>query len=245
MRGTTGVGRGVFDRGLGVLSAVADLGSVSAADIASRTGLPVSTTYRYLNSLVVAGLVSSKGGMFALGERLDLRSEPGVQSRFRDAYREIMHGVAFRTRETVLLTTRVHLSALVVYSVDSPQCMRMSFNVGNLMALYAGASAKTLLAYAPRGVQESVFAASWEKFASNTPTKETLRKQLPVIRSQGYCVTASEVDECAVAVGVPVHLGGEVTHALSIAAPAHRAAADSIPRWISMLNSAAAGMAAG
>lgn len=233
-------GHSTFDRGLAVLSAIADLGALRVREIADRAGLPSSTTYRYLRSLVAAGLVSAADGRYRLGDRLGGSAESaGTHERFREAYELLMTNLAAQSRETVLLTIRVGLSALVVHSVDSPQSMRLSFTKGNLLPLYAGASAKTLLAFSSADVQEEVLNSPLNRLASNTPTKAALVKQLPAIRDQGYCVTSSEVDEYAVAVGVPVHRGPSAVYALSIAAPAQRCGANIISDLISLLKSGA------
>lgn len=235
-----GAGHRTFDRGLAVLTAIADLGVLRVREIAERTGLPPSTTYRYLRSLVAAGLVSADDGRYWLGERLGGSAEAaGTHERFRQAYELLMSNLAARSRETVLLTTRVGLSALVVHSVDSPQSMRLSFNKGNLLPLYAGASAKTLLAFSASEVQDEVLNSPLNRLASNTPTKAALSRQLRAIRDQGYCVTSSEVDEFAVAVGVPVYRGEAVVYALSIAAPAQRCGASAISDLVTTLKSGA------
>lgn len=212
-----------FGRGLNVLAAVVDGGPQRVDEIAQRTELSPSSVYRFVRTLVNAGFLEPDDGVYRVGPRLQrIRDEREIGERLRSLAIPLLRSLVEDTSETALLTVRVGRSALVVESVDSPHSMRVSFTRGQLRPLHAGASAKALLAFAPETVIDEVLRHDLEWFTTNTPTKTRLRRQLADIREQGYVVSHGEVDQFAVAIGVPVLRHGELVCALSIAGPEHR-----------------------
>ncbi|QIZ38843.1 IclR family transcriptional regulator [Saccharopolyspora sp. ASAGF58] len=210
-----------FARGLDVLAAVVDGGPQRVEEISRRTGLPTSSVYRFLRTLVAAGFLEPDDGVYRVGARL-ARSGEGGNERLRELALPLLRRLVEQTSETALLTVRVGRSALVVESVDSPHSMRVSFTRGHLRPLHAGASAKALLAFAPAEVADEVLKHGMERFTPNTPTKSALCRQLETIRQQRYVISHGEVDQHAVAIGVPVMRGGELVCAFSVAGPEHR-----------------------
>ncbi|MFR9676437.1 IclR family transcriptional regulator [Streptomyces sp. TR06-5] len=235
-----------FTRGLNVLAAVVDGGPQRADELARRTDLSTSSVYRFVRALVDDGFLETDGaGIYRIGPRLSrLRGDQDAGDALRGLALPFLHDLVTETSETALLTVPAGLSALVVESLDSPHSMRLSFAPGTLRPLYAGASAKALLAFASHDVAEQVLRQELERFTPDTPTKAALRTQLEQIRKQGYVVSRGEVDPFAVAVGVPVVRQGRLVCALSIAGPEHRLDGRSIPAQIHALTVAARGLAA-
>ncbi|EST37301.1 hypothetical protein N566_13655 [Streptomycetaceae bacterium MP113-05] len=213
-----------FARGLNVLAAVVDGGPQRADEIARRTELSTSSVYRFVRTLVDDGFLEADGaGTYRVGPRLSrFRGGPDTGEVLRGLALPFMRELATETSETVLLTVPAGESALVVESLDSPLSMRLSFAPGTLRPLYAGASAKALLAFSPQEVIDRVLRSELERFTPGTPAKAALRKQLAQVREQGYVVSRGEVDPHAVAIGVPVMPHGRLVCALSIAGPEHR-----------------------
>lgn len=234
------VGTSSLAKGLEVLTAVVDAGPQRADEIAARTGIPLSSVYRFVRTLASRGLLESVGGTYYLGPRLRRGADQQDETaHLREVAQPILRGLVDRTEETALLTVRRGLHALVVDSVDSFHPMRVSFTPGQIRPLHAGASAKVLLAYASDSVLKDLLAAGLERYTANTPTKRKLPKQCEDIRSQRYAVTVSEVDPHAVGVGVPVMLDGELICALSVVGPEHRYEAHRIPKLLQALQEAA------
>lgn len=238
--------RSSFARGLTVLAAVVDGGPQRADEIARRTALSTSSVYRFVRALVDDGfLEADAGGSYRVGPRLArFRGGPDTGEALRRLALPFMRDLVTETSETVLLTVPAGLSALVVESLDSPHSMRLSFSPGILRPLHAGASAKALLAFAPQEVIDRVLHRELERFSPSTPTKTALRKQLPLIREQGYVVSRGEVDPHAVAIGVPVMPQGRLVCALSIAGPEHRFDGHRARAEVRALTAAAQGLAA-
>ena len=59
-----------LERGLRILSAVAETGETNAKSLAAALGLPLSTTYRYLKTLRQFDLVEEFGGRYLPSARL-------------------------------------------------------------------------------------------------------------------------------------------------------------------------------
>lgn len=228
-------------KGLEVLNVVVDGGPTRADEIAARTGIPLSSVYRFARTLVAAGILETSGGAYFIGTRFQRGAEPDeVTAHLRELAQPLLGWLVDRTEETALLTVRTGLHALVVDTADSHHPMRVSFTRGQIRPLHAGASAKVLLAYAPESVLRDLMAAGLDRYTAKTPTKKKLPQQLADIRSQQYGLTLGEVDPHAVGVGVPVMVGGELVCALSIVGPEYRYEAHRIPKILRALNEAAA-----
>ena len=59
-----------LERGLRILSAIAETGETNAKNLAAALGLPLSTTYRYLKTLRSFELVEEFGGRYLPSSRL-------------------------------------------------------------------------------------------------------------------------------------------------------------------------------
>jgi len=227
-------------KGLEVLGAVVDAGPQRVDELAVRTGIPPSSVYRFVRTLVSTGLLEASGGAYHVGPRLRRATEqPDGIAHLREIARPVLSWLVDRTEETALLTVRAGQHALVVDSVDSFHPMRVSFARGQIRQLHAGASAKVLLAFAPHSVLKELLAVGLERYTANTPTRNRLPKQLESIRAQRYSLTLGEVDLHAVGVGVPVFLDGELVCVLSVVGPEHRYEAHRVPKLLQALQEAA------
>lgn len=223
MTASAGSSDSSFAKGIGVLAAIIDGGPRRVDDLATQTGLPTSTVYRFVRTLVDTGFLEARDGVYHLGPRLVTvqGSDVGIEWLRRLAT-PLMRELVAATEESVVLTVRTGLSALVVETVDSPHLMRLSFTRGTVRPLHAGASAKVLLAFSADDVVRSVLSRELERFSAGTPDSATLTRQINEIRAQGYVTTHGEVDPFASAIGVPVLRGGELVCGLSVAGPEMR-----------------------
>lgn len=233
--------RSSLAKGLDVLAAVVDAGPQRASELAARTGIPISSLYRFTQALVAAGFLESTNSIYRIGPRLSRSTEElNAFGRLRDRGLLVLRWLVDQTGETALLTVRAGDNALVVEAVDSFHTMRMSFERGHLRPLYAGASAKVLLAFgSPGPMLDRILAGGLERYTSKTPTKRMLPKQLADIRSRRYSITMGEVDAHAVGVGVPVFVAGELICALSLAGPEFRYGPQVLPKLLLALQEAA------
>jgi DNA-binding IclR family transcriptional regulator len=209
-------------RGLQVLSIVVSNGVQRADAVASASGLPLSTTYRYIGTLVEAGFLIDLGGSYAPGPRVLEISRAG--NRYRqlvEIAQPTLRQMVKQTGETALLTVRSGTSALCLDRVESPQPVRLSFEPGALMPLYAGASGKVLLAYAPAPLIEEVLGGV-TPLTENTPSPSQLRRDLEQIREQGYTITDGELDVQVIGAAAAIFVGREMVGAVTVAGPSFR-----------------------
>jgi len=212
------------DRALTVLNLFTEQRlTLSATDVATELGVARSTGYRYLESLVATHfLEEAPGGGFRLGMRvLELARLARRGFGLAEVARPIMRALAEEHGQTVLLTRRSGAS-IVCIERDEPadQYVRLSYEVGTLLPLNAGASALVLLAWLPEPELRALLGGRLERFTDRTVTDvEALVERLSTIRRDGYAVTYGEVDPSAIGVAVPLFDdAGHVEAGLSIVA---------------------------
>lgn len=211
-----------FARGLEVLAVMMEEPPrVDAA--AKRLHVPLSTVYRYVRTAKALGFLEERDGRYVPGlrllhlarrehwyERLATLAEPVLQALVRDLH------------ESAFLLAREGTKAVCLASVETPRVVRLSFDPGSVRPLYAGASAKALLAFAPPALIEDVILRGLEPLTDRTPDAHALREQLAEIRREGIAVSTGELDPDASAVAAPVFADDELICALSVAGPAFR-----------------------
>ncbi len=217
------------DRALDILGMFSDQVSViSAADVAAHLGVARSTGYRYVQSLVTNRyLEEAPAGGFQLGLRvLELARLARRTHGLSEIAAPVLSELAASVHETVLLTRRV---GEVVVCLDRAESdvhpVRISYERGATLPVNAGASALVLLAWAdPREVQTVLHSARLQKFTPTTITDvNALTVRLEQIRSDGYSVTRSELDDDVLGIAAPIRDGRDrVIAAISVAAVASR-----------------------
>jgi DNA-binding IclR family transcriptional regulator len=212
-----------FDRYVDVLAALADAGGpLTAAELAAHADLPLSSTYRLVESLERHGFVERRPrGTVALGLRvleLARHVEDRLSPSLLEPARPLMHELAREHGETVLLTAPVGASSIGLASVDSPQPIRLTYARWRLAPLTHGASGKVLLAHLEADRIESVLAA-----AAPDVDVPKLREELALTRARGYTVSHAELDAGASGVAAPVlDASGRLLAGLTLAGPTER-----------------------
>jgi DNA-binding IclR family transcriptional regulator len=214
--GTTGE-LSSLDRGLQILTFIQDRGQVEVVGIVEGLGIPPSTVYRYVRMLKTAGFVVDMGGQLLPSVRLADPSASGSR-HLVDLARPVLGHLRQRTELSVALTVRVHTAALCLDTWNASSG-NVAYHPGEVLALYAGASATTLLAMAPASVQRQVLSGRITQFTAATPGAKGLREELTLIRRQGYHVTRGWLTPGMTAVGVPVLTAGTCLCALSLIGP--------------------------
>lgn len=217
-----------FARGLRLLLTVSDRGEIRVDELASVLGMPTSSVYRYLRTLVEFGFVDHRDGRYRLGPRLLISSGSIVTSeqlvRLSDA---ILRELVDATGETALVSRRVGLAAVNVHQVESPKPIRVSFPPGATAPLYAGATSRVLLAYAPVEIVDEVLAQGLEPVTRSTLSARALRRGLAEILTAGIATSTGELVESTVEVAVPILRRDGIVGALAVTGPADRCG----PKW--------------
>jgi DNA-binding IclR family transcriptional regulator len=226
-------------RGLEILSEIGTSGPSTVEQISRRLDLPISTTYRYVSMLRQLGFLTDQEGRCGAGARLlQLVRATDVDQSLARLADPLLLELVYRTGETAILTVRVGSMAFCLNSVEPVRPVRLSYARGTTQPLYAGASGKPLLAFAPEKLLDSLIEDGLVTFTPRTPDVDTLRRQLQHIRSTGLCVTAGELDTKAVAIGVPVFWDGEIAAALSVAGPISRFDNDTVHKTVALVMAA-------
>jgi DNA-binding IclR family transcriptional regulator len=225
-------------RALRILPALAGGRYMTVNEIASELGMPVSTLYRFLRELRRFGLVIEPvDGEYTLGPGLlDLALGSWLHTYLESWLEPALERLVTRHGETALAVVREGLSARTVCQAEAPRSVRLSFRLGELRPLHAGASATALLAFQPPAVIEAVIARGLEPFTDDTPTDgPALRGMLARIRRDGVAISRGEVDPAVLATAAPIFYRDHVLSAISIAGP--------VSRCTSRLDELAAGVA--
>jgi IclR family acetate operon transcriptional repressor len=135
--------------------------------------------------------------------------------------------------------------AVYVAQVPSPHAMRMFTEVGRRVHLHCTGVGKVLLAQlpAPTARQLLVSGGMPRRTPLTVTDPDELVARLPEIAEQGYALDDGEQETGVRCVAVPVPGGPSMT-ALSVSGPAGRLAMDAVPSIVTLLQDAAAALAA-
>ena len=143
--------------------------------------------------------------------------------------RAFMENVATETQETVHLNIIDGDLRICIDVIESPKVLKAGMPIGNHSPLYAGASAKCLLAFCSDRFQEDYFRNTQIRpLTGNTiVNREDLLKELKNIRKQGYAVSLGERTPGLGSLSAPVYdYKGEILASLSLAIPEIRITQD-------------------
>ena len=131
-----------------LLTFSADDNTLTARQLAERTGIALPSVYRYITLLRETGLLAGdERGSYRLSARLiGLARAAEAAESIIDVANPVMHDLAKQTGETVILVRLIGRSAVCVHRVQSAQQLRITFEPGQSLPLERGASARLLLA---------------------------------------------------------------------------------------------------
>ncbi|MFT4231349.1 MAG: IclR family transcriptional regulator [Leucobacter sp.] len=198
----------------------------TATEIAETLGVARSTSYRYLQSLVSAGLLEEASRGFQLGPRvLDLARLARRGSSLAEIARPHMQHLAAESGESVLLTRRSGAHVVCVDVATPMQPIRTSYEPGHLLPFNAGAAARVLLAWeAPEEVRALMAQSPLQAFTAKTITDpEEFARELERIAESGYALSRGELDAEVLGIAAPIRgADGSVRAAVSVAALSSR-----------------------
>ncbi len=136
--------------------------------------------------------------------------------------RKFMEDVAVDTEETVHLNIIEGSLRICIDTIESPKVLKAGMPIGNQSPLYAGASAKCLLAFASEEFQDNYFKTTQLKpMTENTIVQaDKLFEELYRIKGQGYAISFGERTPGLGSLSAPVfNYKGQVLASLSLAIP--------------------------
>lgn len=205
-----------LERGLRILSAVAETGETNAKSLAAALGLPLSTTYRYLKTLRSFDLVEEYDGRYQPSSRLSSWSGGATtRSHLLDVGNKFLRELSARSGRTSVLAVREGRNAVCLRQVAPDEDAEIAFRTYEVLPLDRGAGQRVLLAHAPAQVIAEVIAES-------RLSEETLLASLHRIRVDGFAYSQSELGTGANALSYPVTVRGEVLCSLTLAGRSER-----------------------
>jgi len=222
------------DRALYLLETIAEAGGeASLTDLATRTGLNISTCHHLLATLIKRGFAAKVQGrrLYALGPRILYLSHACLQVDLPRRAQPHLEAVNRATGETV------HLAGLQGYTVvtlavrEARHAVRVDTGkVGKLEAPHATAVGKAMMAWLPEDEIHRILADGMKRFTENTITEfPAFIEALRVVRRNGYALDREEFLPGVICVGAAIRdQAGTVIGAISASTPSMRATEDHI-----------------
>src|SRR5271165_5979037 len=203
----------------------ADDNTLTARQLAERTGIALPSVYRYITLLRETGLMAGdERGSYRLSARLiGLARAAGAAESIIDVADPVMHDLVGR-------------SAVCVHRVQSAQQLRISFEAGQPLPLERGASARLLLASLAPQVRKEYLAPLAER---DPEVAALLEKRIIMAGQQGFATSEEEIHKGVWAASAQVMQGKRVVAALTVPSPLVRAPAEQRAQLLSRVRSAA------
>ena len=218
-------GDSMAERILRLISAFdAEHPSMSAATLARRAGLPLSTTHRLAGELVgLQVLQRGAQGELRLGLRLwELANRSSAALDLRQIAMPFMEDIQAVIRQHTQLSVLQEDEVLFIERLSSRGSVSNFAKVAGRLPLHISSSGMVMMAFSPRHVQEA-FLERHRGDPAPFPTPETLRRQWADIRREGSATLPGVVDPQTTGIAVPVFgpLGTAVA-ALGVVVPLGR-----------------------
>ncbi|NMA83784.1 MAG: IclR family transcriptional regulator [Epulopiscium sp.] len=238
------------DRALSILEVISDYSDgLGITDISEKVSLHKSTVHRLLGTLIYKGFVEQdlttnkykiSLKLYELGskriEGLDILkiSKPYTQALMREI------------NEVVHLVIRDENDIVYIDKVEANNTIRMASTIGRRSPLYCTSVGKAILAFTDDEEVEEIWENSnIKKLTENTITNfDNFKKELEIIREQGYAEDDEENELGVRCIGAPVfNHKGEVEGAISISGPTIRVTrnkvekiADSVKKYAGLIS---------
>jgi DNA-binding IclR family transcriptional regulator len=182
---------------------------LSLNDIIAATGLPKTTTFRILATLVARHLCDQDPvtGHYSVGFAMlhfaDIRRR---QAKVRDVAMPVMRDIRDELSETVVLSIRHGDYRVHIDAAEGFDQMRRMPEPGVRVPLYAGAASKVLLAgMSDLEIDSYLTRTPLKQFQKNTLISRTaLKREIAMVRRNGYAESRSELIAGCAAVAVPI-----------------------------------------
>jgi DNA-binding IclR family transcriptional regulator len=216
---------------------------LSVEQMAGMTKRPKSSVYRFVRILRERGLLSldPQSKKYRLGPliyQLGRTGGPDLSQLAQPA----LERLAKESGESSFLSVRGGWETRYAACVEGPERIRFTAPLGKAMPLYAGASAKVILAFMEeeeRGMY--LRSVRLKRFCRATiQDKRKLEQSLLLIRRRGYAFTQEELYRGAWGLAAPIlDEDGVAIASLAITGVQFRSPQKRLPQFISMIREAA------
>jgi IclR family KDG regulon transcriptional repressor len=211
-----------------VLAFVAESGrEVTLSEVARHVGLPKTTVFRYLYTLLQAEFLAHGAARdrYRAGPRLAASvGGAGDLERLRHLALPVMAELGRRFNETVNLGVASQGRVVYVEMIESSRALRMQARIGDRHPLHSTALGKAILAFLPPDRRDALLGVRLDPRTGRTLIdREAIRRHLREVARRGYAIDAGENEEGSMCVGVPIlDRAGHPVGALSLSAPEQR-----------------------
>ena len=221
-----------------MLTFSAEDNTLTARQLAERTGIALPSVYRYITLLRETGLLAGdERGSYRLSARLiGLAKAAEAAESIIDVADPVMRDLAAQTGETVILVRLIGRSAVCVHRVQSAQRLRISFEPGQPLPLERGASARLLLASLTPNVRKEYLAPLAER---DPEAAALLEKRVLAAGQQGFATSEEEIDKGVWAASAQVTQGKRMVGVLTVPSPLVRAPAEQRAQLLGQVRRAA------
>ena len=224
-------GESIIGRFVKIVSAFDDgHTSMSVAELGRRTGLPVTTTYRLVNDLLLERLLEREpGGDIHIGTRMwELVSRGSKMLGLREAALPFMEDVQAVVQHSTTLGILDSDEVLYIERLGSDKTIVDITKVAGRLPVHATSSGLVLLAHSPAAYQDTILARPLTKYTETTLTDPALlRRHLAEIRQRGFAAMPGVIVPESSVIAVPVFgPDNTIRVALSLVVPRNEENAD-------------------
>jgi len=211
---------------------------LTVTELLERVNLSRPTLYRLIYTLQECGFVTSEGEpqKFRLGPSIGQLSWAwALNLDVARVVRPFMDEIAEKTRETVAVFTPAGTTRTCVAEIPSTQPLSFKRGVGYSENIMRGASGRALLAW--MHLPDALFEEYCQAAGLHS---QRLRKELELVRVNGYATSSDELIQGAVAVAVPFFDGGNrIAGSIGVFGPSARMNSMRIQEFTPLLTEAA------
>jgi IclR family transcriptional regulator, acetate operon repressor len=222
------------DRALFLLETIAEAGGeATLTELATRTGLNISTCHHLLATLIQRGFATKVQGrrLYALGARILYLGHACLQvdlPRRAQPYLETINRV---TGETVHLAALQGDSVVTLAVREARHAVRVDTGkIGKVEAPHATSVGKAILAWLPEDEIRRFLVSGMKRYTDKTITEiPALLESLRIVRRTGYAIDREEYLPGVICVGAAIRdQAGTVIGAISASTPTMRASEEHI-----------------
>ena len=213
-------------KAVAILSAFEGGGSLSLMELTRRVGMPKSTVFRLLASLIDEQIIERHRDGYQLGRRMHSLGQSalgGRPARLLDASLPLMTELQQSTGLIVNLAWLQGFQVVYLATLRTRESPITPASNGAQLPANCSALGKALLAFVPREkwsqFQPEVLPALTRRSVTSA---EELDATLEAVRRDGYAVECQESSPRLACLAVPVLRQGEAVAALSVAGPPSR-----------------------
>jgi IclR family acetate operon transcriptional repressor len=217
-------------RVLEVLTSFAkDVPGYGVTELSQLLGMTKNMTYRALTTLVEQGYLMRSGetARYQLGYRiLELQSSHTIEPDFRTLCGPYLKRIHLLTGESVSLAVRALDYCVLIDGIETRKRGVWRVRIGDVLPLFGPASGRVMLAFASDDEITDYIARNRPMVhprTGETFTPDDIRRQIAIVREQGYARVIRPAPSSMVSLSFPVRdLDGGLHGAISVGGPPER-----------------------